>query len=291
LINEVYENIEEWRKSRNNFLEYELSIEESKSDVDKLKSQIAEEIIAEEEQVNKALKGIEKKGKKKKTSPKQSTSDESIEKVIANSEETDLNDDGLDIDQQKKNLKLTPGNKGGKKFRLNILRPSTKSKSDSTTKKTTTKKSTSKAVKAKATKDTSTKKPPAKSKSKTKTTTAKTKKTDLEEGKKKKPKEKLTQGTSPKKVVIEEQIELINKFISTNPTIDARKIKEDNEPNIDLSEKNKDFPTGVVTENMAKIFESQGKIENAISIYEQLILKNPEKKSYFATRIKNLKNK
>jgi len=185
LINEVYENIEEWRKSRNNFLEYELSIEESKSDVDKLKSQIAEEIIAEEEQVNKALKGIEKKGKKKKTSPKQSTSDESIEKVIANSEETDLNDDGLDIDQQKKNLKLTPGNKGGKKFRLNILRPSTKSKSDSTTKKTTTKKSTSKAVKAKATKDTSTKKPPAKSKSKTKTTTAKTKKTDLEEGKKK----------------------------------------------------------------------------------------------------------
>jgi len=42
---------------------------------------------------------------------------------------------------------------------------------------------------------------------------------------------------------------------------------------------------------MAKIFESQGKIEKAVSIYEELILKNPEKKSYFATRIKNLKNK
>ncbi len=291
LINEVYENIEEWRKSRNHFLEYELSIEESKSDVDKLKSQIAEEIIAEEEQVNKALKGIKTKGAKKKPTSKPSATDDLIEKDIADSE-VDLNEDNLDIDRQKKNLKLSPGSKGGKKFRLNILRPSSKAKADSATKKTAAaKKSTSKAVKTSAAKESITKKPPTKAKTKAKSTTAKTKKTALEDGKKKKPKETLTQSTTSKKVVIEEQIELINKFISTNPTIDGRKIKEDNEPNIDLSEKNKDFPSGIFTENMAKIFESQGKSENAIAIYEQLILKNPEKKSYFATRIKNLKNK
>ncbi|MEQ6118304.1 hypothetical protein [Reichenbachiella sp. MALMAid0571] len=302
LINEVYQNIEEWKKSRNQFLDYELSIEEpkSKSEVDKLKSQIAEEIIAEEEQVSKALKGIEKKEvDKKKDSPTNSSeTDKLINEDLANSEESqnkeeladEPNDDSLSLSKQKENLKLSPANKGGKKFRLNILRPAPKSKAEPTKKAAPARKNTNKATSGKSSK--TTKEPTAKkSQTKGKSTTGKTKKTDLEDGKKKKPKETLTQTSPRKKVVIEEQIELIDKFISANPSIDAKKNKGDNEPNIDLSEKNKDFPSDIVTENMAKIFESQGKMENAISIYEQLILKNPEKKSYFATRIKNLKNK
>lgn len=45
---------------------------------------------------------------------------------------------------------------------------------------------------------------------------------------------------------------------------------------------------GVVSEGMAKIMVRQGRIERAIEIYEQLILKKPEKKAYFAEKIKEL---
>ena len=58
---------------------------------------------------------------------------------------------------------------------------------------------------------------------------------------------------------------------------------------MDLSEKSNEFPTDIITENMANIFVTQGKTEKAISIYKKLILKSPEKKSYFASQIENLK--
>lgn len=48
------------------------------------------------------------------------------------------------------------------------------------------------------------------------------------------------------------------------------------------------FTESVVSEGMAKIMARQGKIERAIEIYEQLMLKKPEKKAYFAEKIKDL---
>jgi hypothetical protein len=48
------------------------------------------------------------------------------------------------------------------------------------------------------------------------------------------------------------------------------------------------FTASVVSEGMAKIMARQGKIERAIEIYEQLMLKKPEKKAYFAEKIKDL---
>ena len=46
-----------------------------------------------------------------------------------------------------------------------------------------------------------------------------------------------------------------------------------------------------VSETLAKIFALQGNYPKSIYVYEQLILIFPEKKSFFATQIKNLKKK
>jgi tetratricopeptide (TPR) repeat protein len=241
LIDEVYDNIEEWRKSRNHFLEYELSIEEAASkkkvkqpsDVDKIKSKIAKEIIAEEEEVAQAMKGIKKdapKTKKKATSTKAS------------------------------NTKTTAA------------------------KKTPVIKASAKTSKAKAT---TTKKAPTKKAIKAKSSSKSAKDSDSTDGEKKKPKESTSSKVASKK----QQNTIIEKFITTSPSIQTGKLKDFGEPNVDLSEKSNEFPGDITTENLANIFESQGKVDKAISIYEKLILKSPKKKSYFASRIENIKNK
>ncbi|MCI5054915.1 MAG: hypothetical protein MRY83_02335 [Flavobacteriales bacterium] len=46
---------------------------------------------------------------------------------------------------------------------------------------------------------------------------------------------------------------------------------------------------GFITETLAKLYIKQGYISKAIHAYEVLLLKNPEKKAYFASQIENLK--
>ena len=46
-----------------------------------------------------------------------------------------------------------------------------------------------------------------------------------------------------------------------------------------------------VTETLAKVYASQGNFEKAIRIYERLMIDNPEKNTFFASRIRFLKEK
>lgn len=80
--------------------------------------------------------------------------------------------------------------------------------------------------------------------------------------------------------------ELIDKFIETSPKIPPIKPGIVFTPNLDL---NKEDNSYLMTETLAKVYLEQKKYLKAIQAYEILILKYPEKSSFFADRIKDIK--
>jgi len=82
------------------------------------------------------------------------------------------------------------------------------------------------------------------------------------------------------------KLELIDKFIETNPKIPA--IKDSIIAPV-VSEQKNENTNHLMTETLAKIYLEQKKYQRAIQAYEILILKYPEKSSFFADRIKNIK--
>ena len=95
--------------------------------------------------------------------------------------------------------------------------------------------------------------------------------------------EKIIQNDPEK----QKKIEIIDKFIEANPRISP--VKETTKPPANIS-KSVEEPTHLMTETLAKVYLEQKKYTKAIQAYEILILKYPEKSSFFADRINEIKN-
>lgn len=81
--------------------------------------------------------------------------------------------------------------------------------------------------------------------------------------------------------------ELIDKFIAENPSISKPKAEFFNP--ISVAQNSITDHGEIVSETLAKIYFKQGYFDKAISIYEKLSLKNPEKSVYFAAQIEMIK--
>lgn len=82
---------------------------------------------------------------------------------------------------------------------------------------------------------------------------------------------------------------LIDKFIKEEPRISAP--KRDFFNPVNMAENSNVDKEDIVSETLAKIYISQGLLPKALKIYQKLYLLNPEKNTYFAAQIENLKSK
>ena len=83
--------------------------------------------------------------------------------------------------------------------------------------------------------------------------------------------------------------EIIDKFIAENPQI-SRPKQEFYNP-LMVAQASVIDQENIISETLATIYLNQGYIEKAISVYQKLSLKNPEKSVYFAELIEKAKNK
>ncbi|TDS12086.1 hypothetical protein DFQ03_3475 [Maribacter caenipelagi] len=85
-----------------------------------------------------------------------------------------------------------------------------------------------------------------------------------------------------KSEVIKKKYDRIDKFIASNPKI----VPTEQSTVIDISKSSKIDHNELMTETLARVYLEQKKYKNAIQAYKILILKYPEKSSFFADRIK-----
>ena len=96
-----------------------------------------------------------------------------------------------------------------------------------------------------------------------------------------------TNQTPEKTANIENKLELIDSFLAKQQKIIPDKSKINNE---DLSEQSWVNSNELMTETLAKVFVKQKKYVKALEAYQILGLKYPKKNSFFADRIKEIKD-
>lgn len=88
--------------------------------------------------------------------------------------------------------------------------------------------------------------------------------------------------------VISSPMDLISQFIDKNPAFTPNRMQI-TDAHEDISEPSNIETEELATETLALIYTSQKLFEKAILVYEKLILKFPEKSTYFASRIEELR--
>ena len=84
--------------------------------------------------------------------------------------------------------------------------------------------------------------------------------------------------------------DLINRFLKVQPRLKAPGVLPTVNEQADLAARSTHAPPALASESLAKILIKQGKTERAIEIYEQLMVRQPEKSAYFADQIQQLKS-
>jgi len=87
---------------------------------------------------------------------------------------------------------------------------------------------------------------------------------------------------------VKSKLEIIDEFIENSPSISRPKTTF-YDP-VDVAKQSVVDQENIVSETLAKIYMDQGYTEKALHIYEKLILKFPQKSTYFAGLIERAKN-
>jgi tetratricopeptide (TPR) repeat protein len=89
----------------------------------------------------------------------------------------------------------------------------------------------------------------------------------------------------------DEQLAIIEQFIKKEPRIQPTRQGDTIVEIEDLSESSTTLNGPLVTESYAKILSRQGRFQQAIEVYNKILVKNPEKSAYFAEKIADLEKK
>ena len=104
----------------------------------------------------------------------------------------------------------------------------------------------------------------------------------------------IDESQADKEALTDKVHSFFNSITAIDNFVRATQHKPETDANInpiELAKKSLELNDEVVSETLARIYESQNKLQKAAEMYEKLSLKFPEKSSYFAALIQNLKNK